>query len=149
MATTTHRYPAREGARFANATSLVVVTCTCGMPFAIPEQLERSALEHRGPKGWQITCPLGHSWHYTGENTEERLTRELKLARDSVARERARHDQTKASLTGTKAAATRARNERDRIKARVVAGVCPCCTRTFKQLARHMKAKHPDYEAAS
>jgi hypothetical protein len=24
-------------------------------------------------------------------------------------------------------------------------GVCPCCNRTFQQLARHMKAKHPGY----
>jgi hypothetical protein len=25
------------------------------------------------------------------------------------------------------------------------AGVCPCCNRTFKQLADHMKVKHPDF----
>lgn len=28
---------------------------------------------------------------------------------------------------------------------RVGAGVCPCCKRTFQQLARHMKCKHPKY----
>jgi hypothetical protein len=22
---------------------------------------------------------------------------------------------------------------------------CPCCNRTFQQLARHMKAKHPEH----
>lgn len=27
---------------------------------------------------------------------------------------------------------------------RAHAGVCPCCNRTFKQLAAHMKTKHPD-----
>ena len=26
-------------------------------------------------------------------------------------------------------------------------GVCPCCTRTFPNLAAHMKTKHPDFGA--
>lgn len=28
------------------------------------------------------------------------------------------------------------------------AGMCPCCRRTFKQLAEHMKSKHPDFDPA-
>jgi hypothetical protein len=32
-----------------------------------------------------------------------------------------------------------------RIKNRIKHGVCPCCTRTFANLAAHMKNKHPDY----
>ncbi len=32
-----------------------------------------------------------------------------------------------------------------RTRKRVGSGVCPCCSRTFQQLARHMKAKHPAY----
>jgi hypothetical protein len=27
----------------------------------------------------------------------------------------------------------------------VAAGVCPCCKRTVKQLAAHMKEKHPEF----
>jgi hypothetical protein len=30
----------------------------------------------------------------------------------------------------------------------VANGVCPCCNRTFQNLARHMAGKHPDYEEA-
>lgn len=30
-------------------------------------------------------------------------------------------------------------------KKRASAGVCPCCNRTVSQMARHMQAKHPDY----
>jgi hypothetical protein len=33
-----------------------------------------------------------------------------------------------------------------RIKKRVAAGVCPCCNRSFKDLARHMAGQHPDYK---
>jgi hypothetical protein len=32
-----------------------------------------------------------------------------------------------------------------KIKRRVAHGVCPCCQRTFKDLARHMEGQHPDY----
>ena len=28
---------------------------------------------------------------------------------------------------------------------RIKNGICPCCNRTFKQLAAHMKNKHPEY----
>ena len=33
-------------------------------------------------------------------------------------------------------------------KNRVAASVCPCCKKTFKQLAAHMKNKHPNYAEA-
>lgn len=35
-----------------------------------------------------------------------------------------------------------------RIKNRIANGVCPCCQRTFKNLARHMKGQHPNYRDA-
>jgi hypothetical protein len=28
---------------------------------------------------------------------------------------------------------------------RVASGVCPCCTRSFQNLARHMDGEHPNY----
>ncbi len=35
-----------------------------------------------------------------------------------------------------------------RTKKRIANGTCPCCTRTFTNLARHIAAKHPDYVEA-
>jgi hypothetical protein len=32
-----------------------------------------------------------------------------------------------------------------RITKRAKAGVCPCCNRTFKQLAAHMASQHPTF----
>ncbi len=28
---------------------------------------------------------------------------------------------------------------------RIVSGVCPCCNRTFQNLARHIAGQHPDF----
>lgn len=42
-----------------------------------------------------------------------------------------------------------AERELKKIQTRVKGGVCPCCNRSFVQLTRHMKTKHPDYEPIS
>lgn len=35
-----------------------------------------------------------------------------------------------------------------RTRNRIAAGVCPCCNRTFQNLADHMRTLHADYVAA-
>jgi hypothetical protein len=35
------------------------------------------------------------------------------------------------------------------VQKRVGNGVCPCCNRTFEDLARHMKVKHREYSLAA
>ena len=38
-----------------------------------------------------------------------------------------------------------AKGQLTKVKKRVGNGVCPCCTRSFTDLARHMESKHPAY----
>lgn len=90
-------------------------------------------------------CPNGHSQHFPGESKEERLRRELHnttLEKERAERnarvERERREAVERSEAATRGYLTR-------IKNRVAAGVCPCCTRSFKQLARHMASQHPEY----
>ena len=40
--------------------------------------------------------------------------------------------------------AVRAEKSQARLMKRASSGVCPCCTRTFSNVARHMKSKHPN-----
>lgn len=144
VATPGVKYPARTGAKFASPSEYVVVNCpSCHIQYAIPKSLDDSAKRYPGDdeNGWKLSCPLGHTWWYVGRSIETKLSEE----RDALSRERARHDQTRAHLHGTKIAKIRFRNERDRLKARAAAGVCPCCNRTFQQLARHMAKNHPEF----
>ena len=124
-------------------TNLVTEECyRCGVLFAMPESLRNSALKHsQKSPGETISfyCPNGHSQSYVGENTEQKLRRQLNEERERRARVAAQRDQAEASARAYKGAATKARK-------RAGAGVCPCCNRTFKQLARHMESKHPDFE---
>jgi hypothetical protein len=119
--------------------TLVIEQCpTCGVIYAIPDALKTRGLRYKGSV--TIYCPNGHTWHYMGKTHAQ----ELEELRDRIARERALRDQAEASAQGYQAAATRARNERDRLKVRTGGGVCPHCNRTFKQLAKHMVSKHPE-----
>lgn len=126
--------------------ALVPTACgVCGIAFAVPKAL--FAYQRRlGPKA-EFYCPAGHRLCFPGETEAERLARELKLAIESreraeaLARQRGlANDQlykTKRQLQGKMKA----------LKTRVKNGVCPCCNRSFVQLARHMATKHPDYNA--
>lgn len=130
-----------EGAGYIFTTYGLLETLSCGecgIPFAMP--VEFLAWARKTPSV-TFYCPLGHPRHFPVKT----LAQKLRESREALSRERAQHDQTRASLVATKASATRARNERDRLKTRAANGVCPCCNRTFKQLAAHMKTKHPDY----
>lgn len=122
------------GDTLADTTTLEVTDCCeCGVLFAFPVRV----LKARRESGGNFYCPNGHSMVYK-QPENERLRERLQAEKDRAARLAAERDQARASLTAQKAATTRA-------KKRSAAGTCPCCGRTFQQLVRHMKAKHPEH----
>jgi hypothetical protein len=112
---------------YSELVTLVQMRCGgCGIPFAVPDYFQQERKENGG----NFYCPNGHSRVYR-EPDVERLTRELRAAQAQAVHA---EDQRKAAERRAAAARKRVGN-----------GVCPCCHRTFQQLSRHMKAKHPDY----
>jgi hypothetical protein len=127
---------------YAGETTLEVTTCgVCGVLFAAPQRLLDSCRED----GDSFFCPNGHSLVFN-DYENKRLKRQLERERDRNAALAAQRDQAEAEARTQKGRATRFRNDRDRIKGRVAAGVCPCCNRTFKNLERHMASQHPDWK---
>jgi hypothetical protein len=63
---------------------------------------------------------------------------EIKWQRESAQRARDDAEHQRHRANGYKGHATR-------ITKRAKAGVCPCCNRTFKQLAEHMARRHPTF----
>ena len=110
---------------------LTVVHCTCGMPFGIPDSLHQQMHDH----GKSVYCPLGHQWHYT-----ESMETKLRKAKEKAARIQANLDQAEASLIAQKGVATKLRKKVERAEH----GVCPHCNRSFQNLQRHVKTKHPE-----
>jgi hypothetical protein len=119
---------------------LTTLTCWCGMRHAVPAELyahqERQLRDGRDQTA--IYCPLGHHHIIAGEGEAARLKRRLDAERVRAASLAAQRDQAEASARAYKGVATKARK-------RAAAALCPCCNRSFVQLRRHMKAKHPDY----
>lgn len=128
---------------------LITETCySCGILFAMTKEFRDERLKDRR----SFWCPNGHSQAYVGRTEAQKLKEQLEEERRQrqsaqqrvayyqdearEAKERAEHERRRAN--GYKGHATR-------ITKRAKAGVCPCCNRTFKQLAQHMATQHPQF----
>ena len=110
--------------------TLVVTSCWCGIRLAIPDNLHRYAHNH---KGHAIHCPLGHQFVYRDDFQTQ------------LEQERRRHRATRELLSQEERSHVATRGHLTRARKRAAAGVCPCCKRTFQNVARHVAAKHPDF----
>lgn len=112
------------------------VCIRCGVDFAIPEEM----LSNFVRLGGFYYCPNGHSqgWDKGTEHTKiKTLERELEQERERKRLALARENEALAQLSKAEA-------KIEKQKKRTRAGLCPCCNRTFSQLARHMATKHPE-----
>jgi hypothetical protein len=113
-------------------------TCPiCGINYAVDQTV--MTYKQGLPKGhengsWH--CPNGHSLVFR-ESDLDKWRREAEQARQENARLN-----DLAVAEGRRA--DRAEREAKKVKKRAHAALCPCCNRSFSQLARHMKAKHPE-----
>ena len=128
-----------ELAKIKHTATLQTIECgTCGIIHAIPETLYDSCYEEGG--FWH--CPLGHSRGWS-EGKIERDEASLKTKLDRAIKEKEWAEQ---NANNQKKKATALKGQVTKLKNRAKAGVCPCCNRTFKQLASHMKNKHPEFK---
>lgn len=136
---------------------LVTEICpSCGILFAWPADFHRAVSKSGGAhRGY---CPNGHIIQWAKSEADE--VRE-QLQAERLARQRAeqkiaeKEDWAKMWEATANDQRDRAEKERNRANGykghatrmtkRAKAGVCPCCNRTFKQLAAHMANKHPEF----
>lgn len=123
---------------FQVAEELSVLHCpSCGMLYAAPTAWRAKLLEqHDRGEAVSWCCPAGHSIVFSTESELDRVRRE----RDRLKQDTARLE---CEALDFHRRAIAAESEVERQKTRSAAGVCPCCHRTFRQLALHMKTKHP------
>lgn len=122
--------------------TLVVLDCyKCGITFGMPEDFNKECLRDRSRS---FSCPNGHSQYYIGETEAQKLRAQLAAeegrtaalrsdlvrARELTERERRSHAATKGALT--------------KLRKRIANGVCPECSRHFKNVQRHIECKHPE-----
>lgn len=122
---------------------------SCGTRYVTPTALHDAKLATRNDDTPIASyCPYGHQMVYKPQR-QMNIDEQTKLERDRLKQDAARLEEeinlqrelrkaAERSAIAFKASATRVKN-------RAKAGVCPCCNRTFSQLQRHMKRKHPHF----
>lgn len=113
---------------------------TCGVEVTMPG----AYLRKRREDGQTYYCINGHALCHR-VNDLDKLRAEL--AREQAARKSA--EQSAQAERDRRATAEKgqaiARGKLRAQSVRVANGVCPCCQRSFCNLARHMKTKHPSF----
>lgn len=104
--------------------------CSCGTLFALTDSL--AALRRQDRQTFY--CPNGHPQYFVGKTDKE-------LLREAEATLKAARAKLQAETDQRKAAERELKRQRQRAKG----GACPCCNRTFVQLARHIKTQHPGF----
>jgi DNA-binding XRE family transcriptional regulator len=117
---------------FCDSIEYVAVQCGgCGVPFAFSRAFyDKRKQDH---KTWH--CPNGCVRHYTGPSEVETLRSEVERQKQMREAEESRRLRVEAERDQV----ARAHN---RMRVRVMNGVCPCCNRTFQNLMAHMKTEH-------
>ena len=124
---------------FTQTETYVVISCgECGVRFAIETGHKQRLLETHDT--WY--CPNGHQRYYSGKSDAEKAK---DAAEAAAKRERERRLNAEADRDRMKFALRSQKAAKTRMARRVAAGVCPCCNRTFTNLARHMSGQHPGF----
>lgn len=101
------------------------------------------------PEHYNACKETGRAWFCTicgcrrvfvGKTTVDELRGQLAAAKQ-------REETEKTMRRNLEAALNKEQASKARLKKRVKNGVCPCCTRSFTNLRRHISTKHPDYAA--
>ena len=113
--------------------------CVCGTRFAV----DKVIMENRRNRAGSIYCPNGHCIGWK-ESAADRVRKELTAQLEAERRKRESAERGESFAINAKNAAERKHKQ---LEKRVKNGVCPCCHRSFLNVHRHIKTKHPDFAA--
>lgn len=119
---------------FVGQIEYVQISCGkegCGVEFAFERHFRDNRLNDR--RTWY--CPNGHPRVFNAESNASKL-------RKAEARNVHLADQ----LEATNRELEQHRQTIVRDRHRIANGVCPCCTRSFDNVRRHITSQHPDYD---
>lgn len=109
----------------------------------LPDDLEAAA---RRDNNIAVYCGHGHKGFFPeGQTEEQKLRQERDRLKQQIAQRDDEINEQRQLRYATERRLSAQRGMVTRIKNRVGHGVCPCCSRSFENLQRHMKTKHADY----
>lgn len=125
---------------YFGGTDHVEMQCgTCGVWHTIPKIKYDTAYKEGG--FWH--CPNGHSRGWQNGHDKQEIVK-LCRERDRLQQRVAEKDDDIATKEREVAAQ---KGLVTKLKKRAAAGTCPCCQRTFTNMATHMRKQHPEMVA--
>lgn len=109
----------------------------CGIAWSAPKAFMDECRKQGAAKSFY--CPNGHARVFR-ESEADKLRRERDLLKQQLA---CRDDDIAAERKRLQAEQKKTK----KLQTRAAAGTCPCCHRTVRQMALHMKTKHPTFKA--
>ena len=113
------------------------ICCSCGIEFGMPDYYAKKRREDRG----YFYCPNGHSQHYM-VSTADTLRREKE---ESERKLQAQLNEANHAKLVAEKERDKAIKDKRKVERRIAHGVCPCCNRTFADIANHMLTEHKDF----
>lgn len=120
-----------------------VVCCSCFTHFAMDISLNSLRLHDGNP----FYCPNGHKQWYS-ESEVDKLKKANQRLKSDNAWYSNRAKRLQENLEETKRSRAAIKGQLTKTRKRIVNGVCPCCNRTFGNLAAHITTNHPDFKEA-
>jgi hypothetical protein len=129
--------------RFTGILTYTVIECGgCGVSYALSDQYIHARRQDH--KNW--TCPNGCNRHYPeGSSDAEKAKAAQALAERRLEWANTAKRAAQEQATAAHRQATAYKGHNTRLRKRAAAGLCPCCNRSFQDLARHMGTKHPEF----
>lgn len=120
---------------------LSTLTCyKCGIVFAVPNYFRQKRSEDKET----FWCPNGHPQGFV-DSEVDKLKRQLEQQKQSTEWWKNTAASKDKTIKGQNIQIGKVKAKLRRTEVRVSHGVCPCCNRSFVNMQRHMKTKHPDY----
>ena len=130
-----------DGGKLAAISAMEKVSCcACGTVFAVNLEFVNKRREDKRA----FYCPNGHELVFMESETDRlrrqvaQLTSRCNQVSKEADRQREAKERKQRQLSATRGQITK-------IKNRIGRGVCPCCNRTFQNLAQHMHQEHPGF----
>lgn len=118
------------------------VCCQCSCVFFVPSDLDETLRR----TGSSFYCPRGHLLVYNqGKSEIQRVREQLDATQRRCTWLDASRNEANAARNYAERKNRAVRGVVTKLKQRIASGACPCCSRRFEDLAKHMLKMHPSY----
>jgi hypothetical protein len=118
-----------------------LLTCSCGATYALPTAFVKVRMDDHET----FYCPNGCAKYYPQESDKEKLRREKEALEIQLYDSKRASEHWRENAEAEKRSKAAHKAHYTILKKKIKKGECPCCNKSFPDVAEHIKTLHPDY----